>query len=290
MPDFGIFRGFNDKLFGDKLYAGQLPTQLGIIGSQNVSDFLLDVYTQSAAAFSLRLLKSEYIGSAIRVRRSSDNAEQDIGFLDKNLNTSQITTFCNGTNGFVTTWYDQSGNNINLTQTTLNLQPQIVTSGDLLLVNNKPSINFVDRFLTYVLPVANLYVFTVSKVNFALRLNTLLNTTANSADSGNIRIQAANYYRAPSTLESVPSDYTDITGHMYFNGIIHTIADNATNQHLLSAKRGIIALNTGLTVGSSLSNFRIYNGQVQEIIFYTFDQSNNRTGIETNINDFYSIY
>jgi hypothetical protein len=33
MPDFGIFRGFNDKLFGDKLYAGQLPTQLGIIGS-----------------------------------------------------------------------------------------------------------------------------------------------------------------------------------------------------------------------------------------------------------------
>jgi hypothetical protein len=34
MPDFGIFRGFNDKLFGDKLYAGQLPTQLGIIGSQ----------------------------------------------------------------------------------------------------------------------------------------------------------------------------------------------------------------------------------------------------------------
>jgi hypothetical protein len=35
MPDFGIMRGFNDKLFGDKLYAGQLPTQLGLIGSEN---------------------------------------------------------------------------------------------------------------------------------------------------------------------------------------------------------------------------------------------------------------
>ena len=35
MPDFGIFRGFNDKLFGDKLYAGQLPTQLGLIGSED---------------------------------------------------------------------------------------------------------------------------------------------------------------------------------------------------------------------------------------------------------------
>ena len=33
MPDFGIFRGFNEKLFGDKLVAGQLPTELGFIGS-----------------------------------------------------------------------------------------------------------------------------------------------------------------------------------------------------------------------------------------------------------------
>lgn len=42
MPDFGIFRGFNDKLFGDKLYAGQLPTQLGLIGSEEVKDFDID--------------------------------------------------------------------------------------------------------------------------------------------------------------------------------------------------------------------------------------------------------
>jgi hypothetical protein len=31
-------RGFNEKLFGDKLVAGQLPTQLGLIGSQEVND------------------------------------------------------------------------------------------------------------------------------------------------------------------------------------------------------------------------------------------------------------
>ena len=38
MPDFGIFRGFNSKLFSDKLYAGQLPTQLGTIGSKLAYD------------------------------------------------------------------------------------------------------------------------------------------------------------------------------------------------------------------------------------------------------------
>jgi hypothetical protein len=37
MPDFGIFRGFNDKLFGDKLCAGQLPINLGLIGSTDFS-------------------------------------------------------------------------------------------------------------------------------------------------------------------------------------------------------------------------------------------------------------
>jgi hypothetical protein len=37
MPDFGILRGFNEKLFGDKLFAGQTPTKLGVIGSDDSS-------------------------------------------------------------------------------------------------------------------------------------------------------------------------------------------------------------------------------------------------------------
>jgi hypothetical protein len=44
MPDFGIMRGFNEKLFGDKLVAGQLPTQLGLIGS---TDFGFDADAQA---------------------------------------------------------------------------------------------------------------------------------------------------------------------------------------------------------------------------------------------------
>ena len=38
MPNFGIFRGFGEKLFNDKLFAGQLPTQLGLTGSITLSD------------------------------------------------------------------------------------------------------------------------------------------------------------------------------------------------------------------------------------------------------------
>ena len=93
---------------------------------------LLDSYPGAAAAYSVRLLKSTYTGSAIRVRRSSDNAESDIGFSGGNLDTSALTTFCGAGNGFVTTWYDQSGGGNNLTQTTAAQQPQIVSSGSVI--------------------------------------------------------------------------------------------------------------------------------------------------------------
>lgn len=45
------------------------------------SSFALDqISTPSAAAYSLRKLRGAYTGSAVRVRRSSDNAELDVGF------------------------------------------------------------------------------------------------------------------------------------------------------------------------------------------------------------------
>ena len=42
MPDFGIFRGFNDNLFGDKLFAGQTPVDLG-----NLKSFFFTVNTNN---------------------------------------------------------------------------------------------------------------------------------------------------------------------------------------------------------------------------------------------------
>lgn len=54
---------------------------------------LLNDYPGAAAAYSLRKLNNTYIGPAIRVRRSSDNAEQNIGFLLQNLDTSSLASF-----------------------------------------------------------------------------------------------------------------------------------------------------------------------------------------------------
>ena len=111
---------------------------------------LLDQYT-AAVAFSLRRLESSAT-RAIRVRRSSDSAEQDIGFSGNNLDTASLLSFCGAGDGFVTTFYDQVGSN-NAVQTTAGNQPQIVASG-VLIVNefNKPAIRSVDASTSAVGP------------------------------------------------------------------------------------------------------------------------------------------
>ena len=102
---------------------------------------LLDTYSGAAVAYSLRKLRSGYSGSAIRVRRSSDNTEQDIGFTNNELDTTSLTSFVGANDGYITTIYDQSGNSNNLTQATASNQGVIVSSGTINTVNSKPCIN-----------------------------------------------------------------------------------------------------------------------------------------------------
>ena len=126
-------------------------TRLGLVKDWLVGDFagigggiyLLDDYPGAYVAYSLDKISSIYTGDAIRVRRTSDNVEQDIGFdSNNNLDTSQLLSFVGGSNGVITTWYDQTASPQNAIQTTNNQQPRIVTSGSLITRNGKPSIDF----------------------------------------------------------------------------------------------------------------------------------------------------
>lgn len=104
--------------------------------------FVLDqIATPSVAAFSLRKLKKDYQGAAIRVRRSSDNTESDIGFnINGDLDTISLLSFVGSSNGFVTIWYDQSDNRKDAIQTVALMQPRIVNAGLIDTDKNKPTI------------------------------------------------------------------------------------------------------------------------------------------------------
>jgi hypothetical protein len=70
----------------------------------------LTISTPSTVAYSTRLLSSSYSGYALKVRRSSDNSTQDIGFTGSgDLDTATLKTFIGSSDCFVQIWYDQSG-------------------------------------------------------------------------------------------------------------------------------------------------------------------------------------
>lgn len=55
--------------------------------------FILDIYPSASVAYSLRKLNSAYNGDPIRIRRSGDDAETDIGFVNNVVDESSIVSF-----------------------------------------------------------------------------------------------------------------------------------------------------------------------------------------------------
>jgi len=103
---------------------------------------LLDNLSNVTVAFALRKLSSTYNGYCIEVRRSSDNATMNIGFTNDVIDIAALSAFVGSNAGFVKTWYDQSGNGNNATQTTATTQPQIYTPSVIYTQRSKPSIFF----------------------------------------------------------------------------------------------------------------------------------------------------
>jgi len=88
--------------------------------------YILDQISGSLAAYSLRKLKSTAT-YCMRVRRSSDSTEQDIGFSSDGLiDIVALITFVGSSTGYVMIWYDQTGNGNHATTTA---PPTIMSSG-----------------------------------------------------------------------------------------------------------------------------------------------------------------
>jgi hypothetical protein len=110
--------------------------------------YLVDnIATAPSFCYSLRKLRSSYNDYCIKIRRNSDNTTQDIGF-DANgyVDTAAMTTFTGGNDGFVDTWYDQSGNTLHLTAGTTSNQPIIVAAGTVLTLTKNSRTRAAIRF------------------------------------------------------------------------------------------------------------------------------------------------
>jgi hypothetical protein len=111
-----------------------------IASSRRRVRYLLDDMPTPVVAYSVRRLSASHTGACVRIRRSSDNTLTDIGFSGEQIDVGAITTFCGSGDGFIQTFYDQSGNSRNVTQATTTQQPIICQSGVVPTENGKPAV------------------------------------------------------------------------------------------------------------------------------------------------------
>jgi hypothetical protein len=274
---------------------------------------LLDLFPNAAAAYSLRKLRSAYTGNCIEVRRSSDNALQNIGFVNNVLDTASLLSFVGAGNGFVRTWYDQSVNGVNGTQTTFGRQVRIVNSGVMETLNSKPCLNTYQAnqfrdFQTSLSNLQNLPVTILSVLkNDTLATNNFNGVTYNIGGT-NSTGGGSRYEQRTNGLNDNRSQRRNTSGAVFTSiiqdfSIPQIFASFFTLSQLETRLNGVDAvpsLYTG-TPFNTASNFNLINANststqfsgakrfFEQIIFFN-DKHSDRVAIESNINSFYNIY
>jgi len=295
--------------------------------AQPAANLLLDDYPGAAAAYSLRKLDKDYTGAAIRVRKdTTGQPEQDIGFTASgDLDTAQLKQFLNLRSGFVTVWYDQSGNGRNLLESTQANQPSIANLGIIYRENGKPHVRFDgsnDRLaINNNLPLTNQTIFACINLrqnytastsqNIIWRSDTIVNDNpsvdgmilgASTIALTNERISWLATNLAGGSPYGVGEITTDISSGNHLISAIYNFSTLAVNINRNSSVLSLTNTTTGSfnqstgyprawrRIGSSSTGSNCLQGGFFEFIIYTSNQSSNRTGIESNINTYYGIY
>jgi surface protein len=265
-------------------------------GAAPVTGLLAD-YPNAAAAYSLRNLISTNT-NVVRVRRSSDNAEQD--FSATEITDGTLTTFTGANDGFVTTWYDQSGNNLDLSTSNASKQPKIVSLGVVNIDNGLP-------FMQYQGTEQAGSFGALSATSTGLNNSSgSIFTTYNSSDTKGNLLNGGSFSLYLGFLDSsgvgTTPNFNIGTPSYYKNGTLLPSPDRfdlysqySTNSDVLAT---ILSCNFSASTlwNSQISPYVYWSSsfsgasKVREFIVYNSDQTLNKSGIETNINNHYSIY
>ena len=276
-----------------------------------------DIATPTAG-YSLRYLSINYFGQpVIRVRKDVvGNPEQD--FTPNQLTDGTLATFLGANDGFVSKWYDQFGSN-DAEQTSASSQPKIWdASTGLVTENGKPSILYsgskwlnaspedYSNGLVFVTAIASInalsqggYIFAqyttagnerswyVGYDNNAETFRT--NLSEDGATFAYIEFEQPSFGElfAYTTQIDVSLTGTDKV-KSFLNSLQMTVSDSSSIS-TIDALYNTTA-NIGIGARGSTGEASLQNGKISEILFYTSDQTSNRTKIEDNINDYYDIY
>lgn len=256
-----------------------------------------NVYSTADGAYSLRLLNSAYTGNCITVRRSSDSATQTIGFVNGTLDTAALSAFITGsTNGFVTTWYDQSGNGYDRSNGTTTQQPMIVSGGTILTANGKPTMYFDgtnDNFVQQSPTLADngATVFSVAKLDPAYATNNeypLIGGLANY--STRFGVNNNKYFIINSTTNAPITGGTVTTSLNLHTAIFNTTDKLRLNEtEIISGNAGTSGSGAGTYIGRSWLG-KYWFGNISEVLIYATDPgATNLMFIENKLKNYYGL-
>lgn len=232
------------------------------------------VFSDSYVVFALQKLVLNYGGYCIKVRRSSDNTTQDIGFTSGGaLDTSALLSFCGGGNGFIHTWYDQKSIN-DAMQTSNENQFQIVETGAVITENGYPAAKSYSPTYMSITGIDAKSIFAVGK------------STATSYAYYNIVSSSTHGISLASDIKMYRQDLggSNWAYSFYVNGSTWNVY--AQGLHIVSAFR-----DTDLKSINTLShNGNYWNGTILAVLIYTSDQSADRVSIEDSLANKYSLY
>lgn len=255
---------------------------------------ILDNYPGAGAAWSVRKLRSGYSGDCMRVRRSSDNTEQDIGFeADGDLDVGAITTFCGAGNGHVVTLYDQSSNGYDLTVASASWR--ICSSGSITVADNgKPALTYVSNIpLTSSIDVADVfgnsvfYHYSVGSVLSDINGGIVYTIdappgyiyTMSDGFFGFVRYDYSLLCVSTSTIPN-PDQTFIVECAMQSSSVIDLYIDNVETGNIevvdTNNPTGTYTISVGTDGSANMKTF-------QELILYPSDQNSNRSSIYANI-------
>lgn len=231
----------------------------------------LDGLTAPTAAYSVRRLLSSYTGSLIRIRRSSDSTEQDIGYdANGDLDTAAASAFIGGGSGFVAKWYDQSGAGANLIQATASAQPSLNTGNA--AFNGRPTAAFVranaQKLLATISAAAQPYtVLAVAERtgNTTLQQLVYFGVTGGTSEGGFSNAANTVYTYAGATRTATASDSVAHALGWVLNGASSQII---VDQSASTVNPGTNGLSTSFQVGASTGTTQALDGDLAEIVFW----------------------
>lgn len=263
------------------------------------SSYLLDDYPNAILAYSIaRLLKSDYAGSLLRLRRSSDNGELDIGVVAGELDTATAESHCGAGNGFVTKIYDQSGSSKDRAQTTAGNQPTLVSSGFTVTQNGKPAFyadqqdDYLDTATNVGIDSATVALFLVYEADSSEFDGAVFGSSTSGTfgfiQDGNAALQ----YNGPVTCTFTKNGGATISPNT--RGEMHTQYHTGSPVLISTDDADTSGDGTFATQGLWIGGFRTGGTYAavrheQEFVVYNSDQSSNKAGIDANIMAFYGI-